>query len=278
MIKKMVIVISLLALITLPMSAQNNGSNGNGQGYQNGQNNQNGQGFQNGPGNQNGQGNQYGQANQNGQLKRYAYRQGFSGGLAELIASLPLEDISNAELDGMLLMREEEKLARDVYLAFYDTWRHQIFENIAVSEQRHMDGVLMLLDRYQISDPILNDQPGVFSDQKLQNLYNQLVGAGMASLEEALRMGATIEDLDIFDLENLLAQADNSDIRTIYQNLVKGSRNHLRAFVRALNRAGGDSYTAVYLSQAEVEEILDTPMERGIVDENGEPIFGSMGW
>jgi hypothetical protein len=238
--------------------------------------NQNGPGYQNGPGNQNGQGN--GQGNQNSQGNWNIFRQGFSGGLVELIASLPLQDVDTTELEGLLLMREEEKLARDVYLALYDTWQFQVFNNIAYSEQRHMDGVLLLLDRYQITDPILNDQPGVFADQKLQNLYNQLTAKGMASLEEALLVGAIIEDLDIFDLQTLLLQADNSDIKTIYQNLLKGSRNHLRAFVRALNRSSGESYTATYLTQNEVDSILSTPMERGIVDENGDPIFGSMGW
>jgi hypothetical protein len=68
-----------------------------------------------------------------------------------------------------------------------------------------------------------------------------------------------------------------TDIKTLYQNLMKGSRNHLRSFARQLH-SFGLSYTAQYLSQEEVDAIIFSSMERGILDENGDSYFGDTGW
>ncbi len=202
---------------------------------------------------------------------------GFNGGMAELINSLPHEDLSDAEIWGMTYMYEEEKLARDVYLTLHKTWKIKILNNIANSEQRHMDAMKLLLQKYDIPLPILNDEVGLFSNTALQKLYNELIAQGEPARVDAVYVGATIEELDIFDLKNYYSQADNSDIRTVYQNLMKGSRNHLRAFVRHLYKYGV-SYEAEYLSQDEVDEIVNSPMEHGMVDEDGNPIFGNTGW
>lgn len=193
------------------------------------------------------------------------------GGNGDCLAGLPYEALSDAEADGLRYMREEEKLARDVYMAFDELWGHWVFTNIIRSEQRHMDRIGQLLEKYQMDDPIVDDTPGVFNGEEFQALYNQLVDAGKASLVEALRVGATIEDLDIADLKNQLDLADNEDIRTVYQNLMKGSRNHLRAFVYQLSLQG-ETYVAQYITQEEFQTIIDTAPERGPVDENGEPL------
>jgi hypothetical protein len=174
-------------------------------------------------------------------------------------------------------MREEEKLARDVYLTLYQDWDHQIFQNIAQSEQRHMDAVKTLLDKYNLIDPVIDDTVGVFADLVLQNLYYELVNKGRISHVQALFVGATIEDLDIFDLKEFIQEADNVDIKTVYQNLMKGSRNHLRAFVSQL-AAYGETYEAIYLTQEEIDEIVNSPMERGLYDQDGNPLFASVGW
>ncbi|MGD9346867.1 MAG: DUF2202 domain-containing protein [Candidatus Aminicenantes bacterium] len=202
---------------------------------------------------------------------------GFNGGMAELINSLPHEDLSDKEVWGMTYMYEEEKLARDVYLTLYESWNIKILSNIANSEQRHMDALKLLLQKYDIPLPVVSDEVGFFSNNELQILYNELVSKGQAAPVEAVRVGATIEDLDIFDLKDYLNEADNADIRTVYQNLMKGSRNHLRAYVRHLSRYG-ETYEAQYLSQDEVDAIVSSPMERGLVDEDGNPIFGNIGW
>jgi hypothetical protein len=53
---------------------------------------------------------------------------------------------------------------------------------------------------------------------------------------------------------------------------MKGSRNHLRSYVRLLE-AYGQEYQAVYLTSEEVAAIIDSPMERGLYDKNGTPMF-----
>lgn len=190
-----------------------------------------------------------------------------------IVENLPYEDLSEEEEAGLIRMREEEKLARDVYLVLYDKWGHRVFGNIARSEQRHTDAIKVLLDKYSLTDPSSDNTVGVFTSSEIRDIFDTLTEKGSASLAEALQVGATIEDLDIFDLKEFLAQTDNSDIRTVYQNLLKGSRNHLRAFMYQIS-AYGESYDAQYLSSEDVDAIINSPRERGQYDENGKPAYG----
>jgi hypothetical protein len=171
--------------------------------------------------------------------------------------------LSDEEVQDLLHMREEEKLAHDVYLTLYEQWRLPVFQNIANSELTHTSAVQTLLMRYDVEDPALNNGVGVFSDEGLQALYAQLVAQGSQSLPAALQVGATIEDLDIVDLEDAVARTDNRDISLVYSNLMKGSRNHLRAFISTLQKHGGEPYQPQYLDQAAFEAIINSPMERG---------------
>jgi len=186
----------------------------------------------------------------------------------QLIEGIEKGDLNKEETSGLLRMREEEKLARDVYKTLYEKWNQRIFNNISKAEQTHMDAIGTLLTRYDIQDPIKDDTVGKFTSKELQDLYNKLVVQGNKSLGEALTVGATIEDLDIYDLERFLKDVDQEDIKIVYQNLNKGSRNHMRAFIRNLER-NGDSYTPQYISQSRFSEILSGEQERGSVDSSG---------
>lgn len=182
--------------------------------------------------------------------------------MQEQIASLPKEAINIEERNGLVLMREEEKMAHDVYSFLYDKWNIMIFNNIASSEQTHTDAVLELLDKYDIDDPASGKNIGVFNDTSLQRMYNQLLINGNYSLLSALTVGATIEDLDIYDLEKLILKADNQDIAFVYNNLLKASRNHMRAFYSQIVNNGG-TYRAKYISQQQLEDIVNSPKEVG---------------
>ena len=166
--------------------------------------------------------------------------------------------LSADEVADLLHMREEEKLARDVYLALYDKWGTRVFQNIANAEQMHMDSVGALLETYGLDDPVAQtkDARGVFADPDLQALYEQLVSKGSTSLVDALTVGATIEDLDIKDLNEAMARTSHDDIRQVYENLKMGSENHMRAFVSNL-RAQGADYTPQYITEAEFQQILE---------------------
>lgn len=177
----------------------------------------------------------------------------------------PKEAVSQAEKEGLILMRQEEKLARDVYARLYDIWKLKTFANISKSEQQHMDAVKELLERYSIADPVKSDTRGVYNDPKMTKLYKDLTAQGAKSLKDALIVGATIEDLDIHDLDKLLNESDNKDIDFVYTNLKKGSENHIRSFTRQLEREGA-TYKPRYISQKQYDEILSSSTNRG----NGE--------
>jgi hypothetical protein len=172
-------------------------------------------------------------------------------------------ELSDDEIAGLLFMREEEKLAHDVYLALFEQWGQRTFANIAESEQTHTDTVKELLDTYDLEDPAAGREPGDFADPDLQALYDQLVAQGSASLDAALRVGAAIEEIDILDLEEQLALTDKEDIRLVYQNLKSGSENHLRAFTSVIERQGGTTYQPDYLSLEVFEQIVSTSSGQG---------------
>ncbi|NQT13892.1 MAG: DUF2202 domain-containing protein [Planctomycetes bacterium] len=138
--------------------------------------------------------------------------------------------MSQQEIESILLMREEEKLARDVYLTLGQQWNVPIFANIARSESRHMAAIKGLVQRYGLQDPVVDDTPGVFTNPKLAQLYDDLVRTGSASVADAYGVGVKIEELDIADLQEGLTTVTHSDIQRVYRNLLRGSQNHLRAF------------------------------------------------
>lgn len=159
----------------------------------------------------------------------------------------------------LLQMREEEKMARDVYLNLYELYGLNIFANISSSEQVHMDEVLRLIETYGLTDPVSKER-GVFQNQDIQTLYNDLMEKGKKSLNDALLVGATIEDVDIFDLQNFIANTENKDIQKVYSFLNCGSRNHLRAFTYQLDRSGME-YVPIYISDEEYAAILNSNHE-----------------
>jgi hypothetical protein len=179
-----------------------------------------------------------------------------------LVASLPDEALSAAETEDLLFMREEEKLARDVYISLYDKWGLQIFSNISQSEQTHTEAIRDLIEKYGLIDPVSDDTVGVFVNEELATLYNNLVARGSESAVAALTVGALIEDLDIKDLAGAVERTNNEDIALVYENLQRGSRNHLRAFTKQLSMRGG-SYEPQYITTEEYESIIGSEQERG---------------
>ena len=151
-------------------------------------------------------------------------------------------------------MREEEKLARDVYRTLYASTRAVVFKNIAASEQTHMDAILKKLKLFNLPDPVVN-ATGSFSEPELQTLYAALVDQGLVSYQDALTVGATIEDLDIRDLISAIEATDNLALKTTYQSLLEGSKNHLRAFVGLLKQLGA-AYQPQYIDQELYDAIL----------------------
>ena len=184
-------------------------------------------------------------------------------GMTSQAPAYAIGEISQAEADGLAFMREEEKLARDVYLTLYDQWGLRPFSNIAASEQTHTDAVKSLLEMYEIADPVTDDTIGVFANEDLQALNDQLVETGSASLEDALKVGAAIEEIDILDLIEYLEGTEEANIEWVYENLLAGSENHLRAFVSQLESLTGETYVPQYMSQEAYDAIISAENARG---------------
>lgn len=162
--------------------------------------------------------------------------------------------LTQAEIDDLKFMREEEKLAHDVYVTLFAEWGTTVFDNISESEQRHTDAVLGLLNKYGIEDPALDF--GYFADPDLQELFNLLVAEGLKGELEALMVGALIEEVDMEDIVHAMDRTDKADILNVYGNLLAGSENHLESFVKNVEAMTGEPYTAQWLTQEEVDAIL----------------------
>ena len=185
-----------------------------------------------------------------------------ANGAAAARAPSGQSSLSVAEKTDLLFMREEEKLARDVYLALYESWTLPVFSNIASSEQSHMDAILKLLRTYRLTDPAAGNAIGEFTDPALQTLYNTLIAKGAISALDALQVGGIIEETDMHDLVEAIERSDNADLDATYESLLCGSRNHLRAFAGNLTSMTGQPYTAQVITQEEVDLILGSPVEQ----------------
>jgi len=175
----------------------------------------------------------------------------------DYIMSLPYQKLSTEEIKGLQYMREEEKLAHDVYIYAYHKYGTRIFENIANSESMHTYMVSVLLEKYNLTDPAKNEPEGVFKNSTLQELYYNLTSRVNKGEKDALIVGANIEELDIVDIKKWLDLTDNQDIKYVYSTLINGSANHLRAFVSTLEKKYNYEYSPVYLSKEEYDRIIN---------------------
>lgn len=152
--------------------------------------------------------------------------------------------LTETEQSNLQFMREEEKLARDVYTHLHSIWGSAVFSSIAVAEQRHMDAVLKQLNTYGIADPAEGNSAGVFLNSTLQQLYDDLVVQGEVSEVFAMQVGITIEETDIADLDVAISATNQSSLLKLYSNLRRGSLNHLSAFSNNYAALGGTNEPA----------------------------------
>lgn len=175
------------------------------------------------------------------------------------------QTLSENEKAGILLMREEEKMARDVYQSLNEKWDQMPFVHISESEINHMARMKLLIDKYQLKDPVEKnaDKRGAFDNQQLKKLYDELITSGKVSLEAAFRAGAKVEEVDIRDLKEALANTSNAEIKSTYTDLINASENHLRAFVRNLKRLDVN-YTPVVMDKKEFDAIITSAKGMGM--------------
>lgn len=163
--------------------------------------------------------------------------------------------LTEDEISILQFMREEEKLARDVYTYLSELYNINIFSNISGSEQKHINFVLEVMEDYNLED-VGSSVEGEFTNPDIQILYDDLTALGSQSLIDALKVGATIEDVDIFDLRDSKTRTDKADLIDLLDLLECGSRNHIRGFTGRLSEYDV-TYVPQYISQEEFDEILN---------------------
>jgi len=142
--------------------------------------------------------------------------------------------LSAEEASTLTWMREEEKLARDVYQFLAAKWNLRLFANIADAESQHFTQIGTLLNRYRITDPAAGRVAGEYWDPRIAALYAELTTKGSASIRDAIEVGILIETRDIEDLQGAITAATRTDIKRMYSNLLNASFTHLDTFEGAL--------------------------------------------
>ncbi|WP_062200562.1 DUF2202 domain-containing protein [Demequina salsinemoris] len=170
-----------------------------------------------------------------------------------VVLDLVDDDISDTDAASLAYMVEEEKLAHDLYVALGDEWDQRVFVGVARAETQHTEAVRSLLDAYDLTDPTDGMDEGEFADADLQDLYDTLLAQGLKSEEDALAVGALVEETDISDLQ--ARATDEESVSLLFDHLESASEHHLIAFVRNLDAAGVD-YEAQVLSDDALAEIL----------------------
>lgn len=170
--------------------------------------------------------------------------------VCSVTTTIPLTETDKA---GLLQMREEEKMAGDIYTYFYNLYKYPVFLNISKSEAVHSKAVLNLINAYGLQDPA-HAVAGVFNDSTIQSVYNSLTAKGV-TITDALAVGAFIEEYDIKDLQEEIAATANADIKRVYSNLLRASGFHLKSFARML-KFKGVVYSPQILTQTEFDALV----------------------
>ncbi len=177
--------------------------------------------------------------------------------------AMPIEELSEAEINTLTFMREEELLAHDIYVFMYNAYNLPVFNNISKSETIHSIAMKAMLEKYGLTDPAASHEPGVFANPAIQELYNGLLTQGLLSINDALVVGETIEDYDIADIISHLSEGiDNQDVLFVLEQLNKGSRNHMRAFYAHLQYRD-ITYTPQFVSIDIYNQIVSSDWEVG---------------
>jgi hypothetical protein len=181
------------------------------------------------------------------------------------------QTLTENEKAGILLMREEEKMARDIYQTLNEKWDQMPFVHISESEINHMARMKLLIDKYNLKDPVEKnaDKRGVYENKVLAQMFEELTASGKTSLEAAFRAGAKVEEVDIRDLKEAMARTSNEEIKNTYADLISASENHLRAFVRNLKRLDV-IYTPVVMDKKEFDAIISSDKGMGMGNGKGQ--------
>lgn len=169
------------------------------------------------------------------------------------------EALSAEEVAAILFAREEAKMARDISTLLSERWGTQIFRNLYANSQNNFEMLGCLIDKYRLHDPAFAT-PGVFNNEILQSMYNNLSAQGLNSHSDALRVSALVQEFGLYDLTNRGKQADNADIRVVFGSVMLDTRNNLREISQVMNGAG-ITYVSSYINQGLYHTIISSGHE-----------------
>jgi len=172
-----------------------------------------------------------------------------------MMSSLPAYVLSAAQKETLAYMWNEEKLAKDIYIALNAIYPSQQLSNIATkAETQHESSVEALLKKYNLSvTDVLNSSgtavysatalaaipAGIYTLPELQTLYNALYTEGSISAQKSLEVGCKVEVTDVNDLDRDIMTAGSAlDLVATFENLRAGSYSHYWAFDGGLKTIG----------------------------------------
>lgn len=144
-------------------------------------------------------------------------------------------ELTQADIDGLILDRQQEKLARDVYTVLNQTWNMDFLEKIILAEEKHMDAAESQIIKFELTDPITDDAVGAFpEDSEFNQLFSDLTTRGLTSKLEALNVGKEIEEETIAFLKEQLSFTTAKSLVRVYTHLETASEKHLKSFVKQI--------------------------------------------
>ena len=154
---------------------------------------------------------------------------------------------ADAALADLLLVHEQQKLGRDVYLNLYQQWQLPEFARMARSGEAQLEATRPLLRAQLLEDPAAREAVGEFGNAGLQAFYLDLTTTAAESATSALYVAALMEEVRLQDSARAIRAAGPGALGEAYARLMCGSRNHLRALARQLDQRAGAAYAAQVL-------------------------------
>ncbi|QXO95341.1 DUF2202 domain-containing protein [Methanospirillum purgamenti] len=107
------------------------------------------------------------------------YRIQFQGNQNSILPEPQDYNLSDIERSDLLFMRQEEQMAHDLYMVWYEKYSIPIFRNIADAETSHASEVQFLLDRYQVPSDMIGNLSYGYNNPEIQALADALAVGGV---------------------------------------------------------------------------------------------------
>ncbi len=137
------------------------------------------------------------------------------------------ETLSPREIDDMNYLIENEKLLRDYFNVMYNKYNLSLFQNVAKSEQSHLNFLAVKFLRYDLKNPTEEKPAGEYVNPELQQTYDIMIAKGETNIYAALLAGSSKVKEDVEDIPLMIDQFEgNADIVLIFSNILIESQKN----------------------------------------------------